>query len=196
VIDMKIVAVMMVYNCGDILLPSLQDLDGKVDEIHCYDGRWGYGQTDYSIDNTKEVIEQFALTAKEKVEYHKLPPVDEAASRTLSIANIAEGDWVFVLGSDERILQWNDNIRAIEDAASYVYTNKVGDVLCVCRLFKKTKTIKYCLCDRVVEEGKGIYDLDYMVRNFKPSGIIIGHSLAFKPRLHPHASEFSRRPHP
>ncbi len=93
---MKLIAVIMVYNCGEVLPDTLKSIDGLVDEIHCFDGRYAYHapvELLYSTDDTRMVIENFALTSKSKTIYNKLPSLMyEANARTFSIQDIKVGD--------------------------------------------------------------------------------------------------------
>jgi glycosyltransferase involved in cell wall biosynthesis len=209
----------MVFNCGDIILDTLKSLDGRVDEIHCYDGAWDYVQiemkkakmnaADYSTDNTEVIIKQFALTSKSKVEYHKIQPhLREREARTKSIANIAEGDWVFVIDSDEKVIEWNDNIRFVlenenKDAyyffeggrrTIYLLKGNMGDGQFTFRFFKKVSGMRYSGADTINSPKQNIHTIEYK-KHLTPIGIVISHQWS-KRKTQPHARQLGHRPHP
>ena len=102
-----LICVMRVYNCADVILESLKSIDEKVDEIRCYDGRWiGHDGSDYSVDDTEEVIRKFAEESISKVTYKRFPPMYEWQFHNEVLKEIDNGDWVFKLDSDEIITEW------------------------------------------------------------------------------------------
>jgi glycosyltransferase involved in cell wall biosynthesis len=108
---MKIICIMPVYNCADVILASLQSIDGKVDEIRCFDGRWvGHEGSDYSTDLTERIIKIFGEHSRSKVFYNKVLPMREWESKNKMIENIEDGDWIYFHDSDEVILEW-ENVR-------------------------------------------------------------------------------------
>lgn len=182
----------MIFNCGDVLLPCLQSMDGKVDEIHCFDSRWMPAQTPHSIDDTKSVIEEFSRSSKSKAEYHELPsPTGEGKARTLSIENVTEGDWIFVLDSDERVVSWGNDIRSTleqtKEFGYYFFMDK--SILGVCRLFRKINGMKYRYCNIHAPDGKILQE------TYRTIGIIIHHDYDARNRQ-PRASEHIQGPHP
>jgi hypothetical protein len=163
---MKFIAIMMVFNCGDVIGRALADLDGRVDEIHCFDGRWKnytYTITNHSVDNTKEMIEKFALTSKSKVFYHLSPEnIEEWEARTYSLSCAQSGDWIFVFDADEMIKEFPNNLRAtLEQSNERGYMTlkaETGTPHSVCRLFKKIDGMKYHKQDKVSAPDIGIYN--------------------------------------
>jgi hypothetical protein len=118
----KIITIMPVYECGDVVLTALKSIDGKVDEIRCYDGRWvGHDGADYSTDNTEEVILKFAEYSKSKIFYRKLVPAYEWEFHNKIFKDIADGDWVFKLDSDEIILEWENVRETLENSTEKAY---------------------------------------------------------------------------
>jgi len=188
---MKIIAVILVYNCGDVLLNTLKSIDGKVDEIHCYDTCWLISpKTLHSSDNTKTVIENFSITSKTKADYTELPsPMSEGHARTASIKNINDGDWVFVIDSDEVVTVWGDDIRSILETSNekgYFWFMEFS-LFKLCRLFKKTKDMGYFFCT-VMSGGKSLGEL-------RAININIHHD--YNKRKHEkRASGTAQRPHP
>jgi hypothetical protein len=190
---MKIIGVIMVFNCGDIVLNALKSIDGLVDEIHCYDSLWIPAKTIHSSDDTKSVIEEFAKTSKSKIDYQEIEsPISEGKARAKSIENIAEGDWVFVLDADEWVTRWDADVRSIlekstENGYYFYWENK--SLFTTCRFFKKTNGMSYHFCNPCIN-GKNINDKGYL----KGIGINVCHNI--KKRRCPHASGFAQRPHP
>lgn len=180
---MRIIAIMMVYNCDDVVLGALQSIDGLVDEIRCFDSKWErmeWSMSPHSTDNTKFIIENFALTSKSKTTYSELPsPTLRRIARAAAIATIEEGDWIFIIDSDERVTHWCD-IRSVLDQTNQlsfnVFINGKQDMSNhSCRLFKKTPN-GWC--------KKAINSVD----------INLSHS--FEKKKVPHASEYSQHPRP
>lgn len=211
---MKIVAVIMVYNCGDVLPETLKSLDGRVDEIFCFDGRWQYVKGNrilgpeppvYSNDDTREIIEKFGVTSKSKVSYFQLPPdLVEEKARTLTLDYIQDNDWVFVIDSDEIVVEWGDDVRSTlensQEIGYYIYSNNhfgKYNILAICRFYRKTDKIRYYLNDRVHQKDIGFLCYSYMKRHFKPLHIVMEHRLTHGERKRmPHASEYAHGPHP
>jgi glycosyltransferase involved in cell wall biosynthesis len=119
---MKIIAVMPVYNCDDVVLRALESIDDKVDEIRCYDGRWiGHNGADHSIDNTEQVILKFAEHSQSKVFYKKLEPAYEWAFHNEILKDIVDNDWIFKLDSDEIILEWLNVRETLDNSTEKAY---------------------------------------------------------------------------
>jgi glycosyltransferase involved in cell wall biosynthesis len=191
---MKIIAIIMVFNCGDVVLDTLKSIDGKVDEIRCFDNRWVYASEkygNYSSDDTKVIIENFGLASKSKVSYIMLPsPLSEGKSRTLSIENIEEGDWVFVIDSDERVIEWNSSGLGENSELGYcIFLDKI--ILPICRLFKKMEGMKY-FGDKIYSPTGKIYNVK---EDFKSIEIVIQHYFKERKRQ-PRASTYAQGPHP
>jgi len=193
---MKIIGVIMVYNCGDVVLEALKSLDGLVDEIRCCDSCWipKFSGIPYSNDDTQSVIEKFAKTSKSKVEYIRLnSPTSEGKARVNALENIVEGDWVFVLDADERVIGWDSNVRSILEG-----TNEVGflfywdgkSIFPTCRFFRRINGMKYftqnpCFSNDIL--------LD---KNHKLGPIAINVHHDTRKRRCPNASGYAQRPHP
>jgi glycosyltransferase involved in cell wall biosynthesis len=190
---MKIIAVIMVYNCGEVLLDTLKSVDGFVDEIHCFDGRYAYHapvKSLYSTDDTRTIIENFALTSKSKTTYNQLPvSMFESDARTYSIEDIEVGDWVFVIDSDERVIKWCDeSLRENKELAYLIFMDE--HTYPVCRLFRKTFGMKYYSGDKITSKNEIFH-----TRDFKSIGIYCIHEFKKRSRQSP-ASTFAQGPHP
>lgn len=186
----------MVFNCESTILNTLKSVDGKVDEIHCYDGRWIFMpfNSNYSTDNTKSLIENFGQKSKSKIEYHQLPAsISEGKSRTLSIENVLEEDWIFVIDSDEVVVNWKEDVRPILEQSkerAYLFFED-NSVYSVCRLFRKITGMKY-FEDKICAPDFGVYSVENIPSTV---GIVIHHN--YKGRNSNYrASNFSRKPHP
>lgn len=119
----KLVCIMPVYNCADVILDTLKSIDGLVDEILCVDGRWiGMEGPDYSNDGTRDIILKFGITAKSQVFYITLPVSHQWKARTLSLSYLDEGDWAIMIDSDEMVVEWGDDVRAtLENSTEKAY---------------------------------------------------------------------------
>jgi len=189
---MRIICVIPVFNCGDTLLETLKSVDGKVDEIHCYDTCWLINpKTFHSSDNTKEIIEKFSETSKTKADYIVLPsPMNEQKCRDISIENIADGDWVFAIDSDEVVTKWDTLIRLTLERTSEkgFYWFMDGHLFPVCRLFRKEKGMKYFTCRILSPNGETLNNLGSI-------DIHVRHDYE-KRKREKRASETAQRPHP
>lgn len=188
---MKIIAAILVYNCGDILLNTLKSIDGKVDEIHCYDSCWLIKSTSlHSSDNTREVIENFSKTSITKADYIELPsPTSEQKARNGYLESIAEGDWVFSIDSDEIVTKWASNIHLILENTSEkgFYWFMDGARFRICRLFRNEKGMKYFV-HRIALNG-------VVLDNLQTINIHVHHEFNNQ-RREQHASYSAQRPHP
>ena len=155
---------MPVFNCDDVILESLKSIDDKVDEIHCCDGRWSARNgPDCSTDNTEQVIKAFAEHSKSKVTYKCYPPMHEWEARNAMAKDVADGDWIFFLDSDEIVLEWV-NVR--ETIATS--TEKAYRVCCVlfktyaavpnAKFYRKTSTLYYNFNHREIFDKDGWID--------------------------------------
>lgn len=110
----KIVAIVMAYQCADVILSCLQSVDGLVDEIMCFDGIWiGYEGPEHSNDGTDKIIIEFAKTSKSKVSYHQLPKMHQYEARTMALKHLKNEEWGVILDADEEIVEWGDDVRKI-----------------------------------------------------------------------------------
>lgn len=193
---MRFIAIMMVFNCGDVVGRALASLDGRVDEIHCFDSRWitfTCVSANHSTDNTREVIEEFAKTSESKIFYHLAPEhMEEWEGRTYSLSCTQNGDWVFVFDADETIKEFPENLRAmLEQSTERGYRTlkaETGTPHTVCRLFRKIEGMYYTKQDKLCAPDVK-YDKWYMKDHFKMSGIVFLNDLKEKRRV-PHASTF------
>lgn len=188
---MKIIAVIMVYNCGEVLPDTLKSIDGLVDEIRCFDGRYSYikSKSLYSTDDTREIVEKFALLSKSKTTYNQLPfSMFESEARTFSIRGIKEGDWVFVIDSDERVVKWDETIRKSKEPSRSIFMD--DKLYPVCRLYRKISDMKYYGGDKISSPLVNFHDA-----KFKSIGIYCIHEFKKRTRQAP-ASTFAQGPHP
>ena len=165
----KIVAIVMAYQCADVILSCLQSVDGLVDEILCFDGRWeGYTGADHSTDGTDKVIIEFAKTSKSKVSYFQLPLLHQWESRTEALKHLNNGDWAIMLDSDEHIIEWGNDIHdrlASSNAKAYrvCWTLfKTYGAMPTPRCIRKTETLHYSTDHRRVFDKDGEIDLRHM----------------------------------
>lgn len=188
---MKIIAVILVYNCGDILLNTLKSIDGKVDEIHCYDSCWlPKPKTSHSSDNTREVIENFSKISITKADYIELPsPTSEQKARNAYLEKITKGDWIFSIDSDEVVINWDAGVHQVLECTSErgFYWFMDGTRFRVCRLFRNENGMKYFM-HRIALD-------DIILNNLQTIGIQVRHDFN-KQRRERHASLTAQRPHP
>ncbi|GEM_PF-6206945 len=143
----NLICIMPVYNCSDVILESLKSIDGKVDEIRCYDGRWfGHDGADYSIDNTPEIICKFAEESVSKVTYKRVPPMYEWEFYNEVLKEIEDGDWVIRLDSDEIILEWVNVFETLVNSKEKAYRicwemDKPYAAVPNAKFYKKTSTL-------------------------------------------------------
>ncbi len=160
----KIVCIMPVYNCDDVILESLKSIDGKVDEIHCCDGRWsGRDGPDCSTDNTEQVIEAFAEHSKSKVMYKCYPPMFEWEARNAMAKDVEDGAWIIFLDSDEIILEWLNVRETIENSMEKAYRVcwglfKTYAAVPNAKFYRKTPTLYYNFNHREIFDKYGWID--------------------------------------
>jgi glycosyltransferase involved in cell wall biosynthesis len=108
----KIVGIIPVYNSADVILDALKSIDGKVDEILCFDGRWeGYVGANHSTDETQKIILEFSMHSKSSVYYIALPVLHQHEARTAMLKYLENGDWAIQIDSDEKVIEWGDGVR-------------------------------------------------------------------------------------
>jgi hypothetical protein len=166
----RLVALVMVYNSADVILEALQSLDGKVDGIYCFDGRWeGYEGADNSEDETERVIVEFSKTSKSKVSLFKLPVLHQWQARTEALKHLEIGDWAIMLDSDEIIVDWGEDVRYILSSPD---TNakafrvcwtlyKTYGALPTPRCVRRTETVHYSTDHRRLFDKDGEIDLPH-----------------------------------
>lgn len=109
----EIVCTMFVYQSADVVLEALKSIDGKVDRIICFDGRWhGYTGPDHSTDETQKIILEFSMSSKSQVYYITLPVLHQWQARTLALQYLQNDDWAVTIDADEVVIEWDYNVRA------------------------------------------------------------------------------------
>lgn len=163
---MKIIAIMMVYNSADVILKALESIDGKVDEILCFDSRWiGYNGSDHSTDGTDAIIRQFSMYSHSSVFYISLLPMHQWQARTEALKYVQNGNWVFIYDSDECIIEWENEVRNIlENSSERTYRIcqirfKPYTALPIPCLFRKTETLRYSTDHRRIFDKDGEIDI-------------------------------------
>jgi glycosyltransferase involved in cell wall biosynthesis len=163
----KLICVMPIYNCSDVVLKALASIDGKVDEIKCFDGRWvGHDGPDYSPDNTIDLIKEWGKTSKTRVSIYRIEPkFHEWEFHNEILKYIDNGDWILKLDSDEIILEWDENTGRIlqfsDEKAYRVFWHffKPYTALPNAKLFRKTETLYYDRNHREIYDGSGWIDV-------------------------------------
>jgi glycosyltransferase involved in cell wall biosynthesis len=166
---MRIVAVLLVYNSAETIIDCLKSIDGKVDEILCFDGKWeGFSYTsDRSDDGTRDIILAFAVDSKSLVRYIGMPVLHQHEARTRSINQLINGDWIFSIDTDESIILFPENLREIlentkEDVKGYrICVRKPIAVSAypTFRLVRKTEGLRFSTDHRRVFNNEGELDL-------------------------------------
>lgn len=160
----KISAIVFVYQHADVVLNALNSLDGKVDEILCFDGRWhGYTGPDHSNDGTKELITEFAKT-HEKVKYIELPVAHQNEARTMALDYVQTGDWIFFLDADEILFEVDEYLHNILEESKVnqyrvcmeFYRN--FSAMPTARLLKKREGLKFTTDHRRMFDKSGEID--------------------------------------
>jgi glycosyltransferase involved in cell wall biosynthesis len=155
------------YQSADVILKALQSIDGKVDEIYCFDGRWeGYTGPDNSDDGTENLIAEFAKTSKSKVSFFKLPVLYQWQARTEALKHLENGDWAIMLDSDEMIVDWGEDVRQIlssPDTNAKVFrvcwtVYKSYRAIPTPRCVRKTETVHYSTDHRRLFDNEGEID--------------------------------------
>jgi hypothetical protein len=164
----KIIAILLVFNSADSILNCLKSLEERVDEIHCFDGRWkGFPYpSDHSDDETKDIILKFAEMSQTSVYFFPLSVMHQHEARTESMKHVKDGDWIFILDTDEIVKTWDDKVirQTIET------TTERGFKVCfrypkpACayptyRFFYKTPNIHFSTDHRRVFDDNGELDL-------------------------------------
>lgn len=160
----KIIAIIPIYNCSDVILGCLQSIDGLVDEIKCFNGRWAVRDgPDYSPDNTEDLIREWGKTSKSKVIIYRLTPnLYEWEFHNEILKTIENGDWLFKIDSDEVVMEWV-NVRETLDSTAKAYR-----VCCVlfkpyaavpnAKFYRKTPSLHYDHNHREIFDEDGWID--------------------------------------
>lgn len=160
----------MTYQCSDTILDCLKSIDGKVDEIKCFDGRWlGYEGSDHSDDGTDKIIIEFMKISKSKVSYTQLFVLHQWQARTEALKHLEIGDWAIMLDSDEIIVDWGEDVRYILSSPD---TNakafrvcwtlyKTYGALPTPRCVRRTETVHYSTDHRRLFDKDGEIDLPH-----------------------------------
>jgi glycosyltransferase involved in cell wall biosynthesis len=162
----KLICIMPVYNCADVVLEALKSIDGKMDEILCLDGRWiGTSGLDHSTDETQKIILEFSIHSKSQVFYILLRPMHQWESRTAAFKYLNDGDWAIFLDSDEIITMWGDDVRQTLETSSekayriYWSFHKLCAVHLRYGIIKKTETVHWSTDHRRVFDKDGEVDI-------------------------------------
>lgn len=161
----KIIAIVPIYNCADTILIALQSIDGLVDEIYCYNGRWAVRDgPDYSPDNTEDLIKEWCKTSKSKVViYHLMPNLHEWEFHNEILKTIDNGNWLFKIDADEVILEWINVRETIENSIEKAYRVclvlfKPYAAVPNAKFYRKTPTLHYDLNHREIFDNGGWID--------------------------------------
>ena len=162
----KLICIMPVYNCADVVLEALKSIDGKVDEVLCLDGRWtGTSGLDHSTDETEEIILNFSEHSKSRVCYTRLRPMHQWEARSESLKFCGNGDWAIFLDSDEIITMWGDDVRQTLEVSNekayriYWSFHKLCAVHLRYGIIKKTETVHWSTDHRRVFDKDGEVDI-------------------------------------
>jgi WD40 repeat protein len=195
----KIVAVILTYNSADTILDCLKSVDGKVDEIHCYDGRWeGFPYpSDHSDDDTQNLILKFAMTAKSTIYFISLPIMHQHEARTESMSRVENGDWIFTLDADEFVKIWDGKVirELIEETTERGFKiccryPKVYAAYPTYRFFYKTPNIHFSTDHRRIFDENGEVDLAHFNVT---TAIVIDHlSTAITKRMRSYMEEYKK----
>jgi glycosyltransferase involved in cell wall biosynthesis len=150
---MNIVATIPVWNCDETLEDCLNSLNGKVDGIILFEGKWKlreYGSL-RSTDRTINIIEDFSKrTDSFVILVQNLKPVLESECRSFMYSMVRKGDWILSVDSDEIILEWNvdrDFLSKTDEKAFRVhYITKSNLISYVPKFFKRTEGLT-CTAD-------------------------------------------------
>lgn len=158
----------MVYQCDDVILSCLQSIDGKVDSIFCFDGRWhGIEGPDYSTDKTQEIIIEFSKISKSKVSYIQLPVLHQWESRTAAFKYLDNGAWGIVIDSDEIVTEWGDDVRTtLENSTEKAYRMcwmkyDVNKAYLRYGVLRKTKSLHWSTDHRRLFDDDGEIDIPH-----------------------------------
>lgn len=164
----EIVCIMFVYQGADVVFEALKSIDGKVDRILCFDGKWhGYTGPDHSTDETQKIILEFSMSSKSQVYYIALPVLHQWQARTLALTYLQNNDWAVTIDADEMIIEWEDNVRNIlmnSDIKAYRvcwvrYKPYAG--VPTPRCVKKTETLHWSTDHRRLFDKNGELDLPH-----------------------------------
>ena len=162
---MKIHAVICVFNAVETIEKTLDSLLGKVDVIIIVDNKWiGFEDgTKFinSYDGTIDKIMEWGLKHRDEVflRYflvHKRMHQYEA--RNFALKFVPEGDWVFVIDSDEYVVEWDEKIReklASTNHRGFRIFERGNIPVPTFRLYRKINGIHYTKNHRYMNDGDG-----------------------------------------
>ena len=110
-------ALIPVHNSADCIIPCLESLVGKVDNIIILDNKWiGFEDDDpesKSTDGTGAKIFEFMRKLPHyPITYICLPErKHQFEARTYLINQVSNGDWFLIIDSDEQLIYWYPNIK-------------------------------------------------------------------------------------
>jgi len=153
-------------------MKCLESLDGKVDDIWVFDGKWeGFNYPSfYSDDGTDKLVLKFARTAKSKVHLGFIPAhTHQYMARTMSINVIPEGDWILIIDSDEYVTKWTVDRAMLETTTERGFRvcfryDEMWTTLPTPKFFKKIKGLEYTTDHRLLKDENGIVE----PAHFKP----------------------------
>lgn len=162
-IIMRIHGYMLVYNAVETVEKALNSLLGKVDDIYILDNRWigVEGKDNISDDGTIEKIVSWALKHPQTPVHYFLysySQLHQIEARNKLLSKIPDGDWVFILDSDEEITKWIPNLKDILEKATvkgFRICGKGMFPIPTFRLFKKANGIHYTKNHRFMDDNDG-----------------------------------------
>jgi PAS domain-containing protein len=179
---MKIHAIISVYNAYETIWECLESLIDIVDRIVILDGRWiGFeGESLTSNDGTSLEIEEFMVMCKQQAEvdidyFVATKENHQYEARNFLLDQVPVGDWFLIIDSDEKIIDFPQNLREILDYAKES-GNKNNGFRCggldetqesgprpydIPKLLQKTKGMKYTSNHRYLYDDNGAIDLGH-----------------------------------
>jgi hypothetical protein len=165
----EIVCIIFVYQSADVVLEALKSIDGKVDRILCFDGRWeGYTGPDHSIDETQKIILGFSMYSKSPIFYIALSVMHQWQARTTALKYLQNGDWSIVLDADERIVEWGDDVHNILDHSNtkvfricWSKFKPYASMPVTSRCIKKTEHLRFSTNHRRMFDEQGEIDIQH-----------------------------------
>jgi len=127
----------------------LESIDGLVDDIWVYDSRWIGVEyySNFSTDETDKIVLKFARHAKSRVHLGFMPVLHQYEARSRAFLPIPEGDWIFILDSDECVKTWTFDKSRLDTTTiqGFRICFRIPDEFTAyptARLFKKTKGMR------------------------------------------------------
>lgn len=174
---MIIHALIPVHNSADCIIPCLESLVGKVDNIIILDNRWiGFGDDkpeSKSTDGTETKILEFMRKElpHPPITYIYLPDrKHQFEARTYLINQVPDGDWFLNIDSDEEIIYWHPHLKTFLEL---IPNNFIGfrilwklekNILPRAGICRKISGLKWSRNHRLLElEGRQIDPLTFQV---------------------------------